>query len=139
MNVPTTTDKVPAAVEEVQASKAYWLKKRQEAKETGVMPEEPSSSLPNGLPKTPKGPKAKTNTAFSIDDEDAFPGMTSLLEAQVCLLKNVVQTSAEGCEVFIVEVLLMIDTCKVYQCLLGFSGYIDAPYRRVDNSNLGHP
>ena len=75
VKVPTTTDQVPAAVEEVQGSKTYWLNKRQEVKETGVMPEEPSTSVPNGLPKTPKGTKSKPSNVFSIDDED-FPGQS---------------------------------------------------------------
>jgi hypothetical protein len=64
VSVPTTSSKVPAAVEEVQERKAYWLKRRAEAKETGVVAEEreeagPSKPKANGVA---KGGRASNNT-----------------------------------------------------------------------------
>jgi len=54
--MPTTSGKVPAAVAEVEERKAYWLKKRAEAKETGIVMEERDEAGPS-KPKANGGAK----------------------------------------------------------------------------------
>jgi hypothetical protein len=54
VSMPTSSSKVPGAVKEVEERKSYWLKKRAEAKETGVITEEREEAGPskaNGVAK----------------------------------------------------------------------------------------
>lgn len=58
VSMPTTSSKVPGAVKEVEERKAYWLKKRAEAKEKGFVADEEAASSsskpkqqPNGIAK----------------------------------------------------------------------------------------
>ena len=73
--MPTSTAEVPAALEEVENSKKYWLKKQQDAKVSGVIPtEEAASSMPNGASKSSN--KKQTMADFRVED---WPGMIFLL------------------------------------------------------------
>lgn len=71
VSVPSSSGQVPAALEEVEKSKQYWLKKRVEAKESGIMPPQESKPVANGLPKQQKSPKLKAPSSFNLED---FPG-----------------------------------------------------------------
>ena len=51
--MPTTSSKVPGAVKEVEDRRAYWLKRRDEAKEKGFVAEEEVAS--SSKPKQPNG------------------------------------------------------------------------------------
>ena len=42
--MPSTSGKVPAAVQQVEERKAYWLKKRADAKEKGYVADEETAS-----------------------------------------------------------------------------------------------
>lgn len=67
VKVPSTIAEVPAALEEVENSKRYWLKKQEEAKASGVIPtEEPTASTANGVPKASK--KQQPMKEFRVED-----------------------------------------------------------------------
>ena len=63
---------MPGAIQEVEESKKYWLKKREEAKISGVLPTaEPSSSVQNGVAKPPPSNKKQAFTEFKLEE---WPG-----------------------------------------------------------------
>lgn len=75
VSMPTTSSKVPGAVKEVEERKAYWLKKRAEAKEKGFVADEEAASSsskpkqqPNGIAKG-RGP----NPTLDLTTEE-WPG-----------------------------------------------------------------
>ena len=74
--MPTTSSKVPAAVAEVEERKAYWLKKRAEAKETGVVTEEREEAGPSKPPKANGVARGRGGNGNTLDlTAELWPGV----------------------------------------------------------------
>lgn len=82
--MPSTASKVPEALMEVEERKAYWLKKRAEAMESGIVAgEEPEAASSSKAAKL-RADKSKSNGVLDFHAEE-WPGELRVYAAIRCL------------------------------------------------------